>query len=210
MYMKRLAPLAIVGAALALSLAACGGDDDDATPATTAAAATATTVAATPDSTGTTMDHSSMPMDHPMVAIDAIDYRFDGMPTDIKVGTTFSFKNTSTKEFHEMVAIRIPDSEKRSVQELTQLTQEQTDAIFANVEPAFVFVAPPGEDGMPVVGDGTITEPGRYAVICSIPIGADPATVMEAMQSESSTPPDLGDGPPHFTAGMFAELNVTA
>jgi hypothetical protein len=209
MHIKRLAPLAIAGAALALSLAACGGDDDNATPTTTAAAAT-TPATPTTSGTGTTMDHGSMPMDHPMVAIDAFDYRFDGMPTEVAVGTRFSFKNTSTKEFHEMVAIRIPDTEKRSVQELTQLTEAQTDAIFADVEPAFVFVAPPGADGMPVVGDGTITEPGRYAVICSIPIGADPAKVMAAMQSESDGPPNLGDGPPHFTAGMFAELNVTA
>ena len=45
------------------------------------------------------------------------------------------------------------------------------------------MVAGPGEDGIPVVGDGTITEPGRYAVICAIPIGADPAAVAEAMQT---------------------------
>ena len=199
MHIKRLAPLAIAGA-LALTLVACG-DDDDATPATTAAAAAPTTA-------GT--DHSTMAMDHPVVAIDAIDYRFDNMPTDVKAGTKFSFKNTSTKEFHEMVAIRIPDTEKRSVQELTTLTEEETDAIFGDTMPAFVFVAPPGEEGMPVVGDGTITEPGRYAVICSIPVGADPAKVAEAMQTEGSGPPDLGDGAPHFTNGMFAELNVTA
>jgi len=145
-----------------------------------------------------------------MVAIDAIDYRFDNMPTDVAAGTAFSFKNTSTKEFHEMVAIRIPDSEKRSVQELTTLTEAETDAIFGDTEPAFVFVAGPGEDGIPVVGDGTITEPGRYAVICSIPVGADPAKVAEAMQTPGSGPPDLGEGAPHFTNGMFAELNVTA
>jgi hypothetical protein len=203
MLIKRLAPVAIAGA-LALTLVACG-DDDDSSPATTAAAAATTTAGSE-----TTMDHGSAPMDHPMVAIDAIDYRFDNMPTDVEAGTKFSFKNTSTKEFHEMVAIRIPDTEKRSVQELTTLTEAETDAIFGDTMPAFVFVAGPGEDGIPVLGDGTITEPGRYAVICSIPVGADPAKVAEAMQTESSGPPDLGDGAPHFTNGMFAELNVTA
>jgi plastocyanin len=203
MLIKRLAPAAIVGA-LALTLVACG-DDDDASSATTASAA-ATTVA----SPETTMDHSTMAMDGATVAIEGIDYRFDQMPTEVKAGTKFTFENTSTKEFHEMVALRIPDSETRSVQELTQLSEAETDALFADVEPAFVFVAPPGEEGMPVVGDGTITEPGRYAVICAIPVGADPAKVMEAMQTESSGPPDLGDGAPHFVNGMFAELNVTA
>ncbi len=205
MHIKRLAPVAIAGA-LALTLVACG-DDDDSTPATTAAAAATTTAAAGSD---TTMDHGSMPMDHPTVAIDGIDYRFDNMPADVKAGTMFTFKNTSTKEFHEMVAIRIPDTEKRSVQELTALTEAETDAVFGDTLPAFVMVAGPGEDGIPVLGDGTITEPGRYAVICAIPVGADPAAVAEAMQTASSEPPDLGDGPPHFTNGMFAELNVTA
>ena len=31
-------------------------------------------------------------------------------------GTTLAFKNASTKELHEMVVIRIPDDERRSVQ----------------------------------------------------------------------------------------------
>src|SRR5262245_31105035 len=118
MHIKRLAPVAIAGV-LALTLVACG-DDDDSSPATTAAAG-ATTAAGS----HTTMDHGSAPT----VAIDAIDYRFDNMPTDVTAGTKFSFKNTSTKEFHEMVAIRIPDTEKRSVQELTTLTEAETDAI---------------------------------------------------------------------------------
>ena len=84
--------MAIAGA-LALTLVACG-DDDDSTPATTAAAAATTTAAAGSD---TTMDHGSMPMDHPTVAIDGIDYRFDKMPADVKAGTMFTFKNTSTR-----------------------------------------------------------------------------------------------------------------
>ena len=29
--------------------------------------------------------------------------------------------------------------------------------------------------GEAVVGDGTISEPGRYAILCFIPVGADPA-----------------------------------
>ena len=72
-----------------------------------------------------------------------------------------------------------------------------------------MLVAGPGEDGMPVFGDGSVTEPGRYAVLCFIPVGADPAAVAEAMQSATSEPPDLGDGPPHASAGMVAEFTVT-
>ena len=61
--------------------------------------------------------------------------------------------------------------------------------MFADVD-AGVRASSPGpvRTASPVVGDGTITEPGRYAVICAIPVGADPAAVAEAMQTESSEP----------------------
>jgi hypothetical protein len=198
------APLAIVGA-LALTLGACGSDDDDAGSATTAAPATTTA-----DSTHDTMDHGSTPDDHPIVEVQGIDYGFHDLPEEVEAGTALSFTNVSDKEFHEMVVIRIPDEETRSVEELTMLPPEESDAIFAGSMPALVMVAAPGEDGMAVVGDGTLTEPGRYAVMCFIPIGADPAVVAEAMQASGDEAPDLGDGAPHFTGGMYGELTVTA
>jgi plastocyanin len=218
---RRLASLAIAGV-LALSLAACGGDDDDDAASDTTAAAAATTdapaaatteapaVETTEATADTTTPHTGAHGDHPTVSVDGVDYAYENLPAEIEAGTTLTFTNQSTAEFHEMVVIRIPDEETRSVEELAQLPEEESDAIFANSMPALVSVAPPGEEGMPVVGDGVISEPGRYAVVCFIPIGADPQAVMDAMQSESSTPPDLGDGPPHVTAGMYAELNVTA
>ena len=141
--------------------------------------------------------------------VDGIDYGFENLPAEVPAGTMLTFRNTSDAEFHEMVVMRIPDEETRSVEELTALPPEESDAIFAEVMPALVSVAAPGEEGMPVLGDGTITEPGRYAVVCFIPVGADPAVVAEAMQTESSGPPDLGDGPPHASAGMYGELIVT-
>ncbi|MBA3606206.1 MAG: hypothetical protein H0W46_09600, partial [Acidimicrobiia bacterium] len=98
--------------------------------------------------------------------------------------------------------------ETRPVAELIQLPEEELDAIMGGAEPATVIVAPPGEAGMPVLGDGTLAEAGRYVVLCAIPVGADPDEVAAAMQSETGGPPDLGDGPPHFTAGMIAELVV--
>jgi hypothetical protein len=201
----RAASLAIAGV-LALSLAACGDDDDDAAADTTAApAVTEAPAADTTAPAADTTDHS----EHQTVVVDGIDYGFENLPAEVPAGTMLTFRNTSDAEFHEMVVMPIPADETRSVEELAALPPEESDAIFANSMPALVSVAAPGEEGMPVVGDGMITEPGRYAVVCFIPIGADPAVVVEAMQSESSTPPDLGDGPPHVTAGMFGELVVT-
>jgi hypothetical protein len=59
------------------------------------------------------------------------------------------------------------------------------------------------------VGDGTLVEPGRYAIACFIPTGADPAEYLEAAaQTEEGPPQGVAGGPPHFVQGMVAELVV--
>jgi hypothetical protein len=58
------------------------------------------------------------------------------------------------------------------------------------------------------VGDGKVTQKGRYAVICSIPVGADPAAYLQAAQSSQVGPPNVPGGPPHFTEGMYGQITV--
>ena len=58
------------------------------------------------------------------------------------------------------------------------------------------------------VGDGTLTEKGRYAVICGIPVGADPAAYLAAVQNARGGPPEVAGGPPHLTRGMYGEITV--
>jgi uncharacterized cupredoxin-like copper-binding protein len=211
---------------LASVLAACGDDDEDAdsasepatavadtteAPATTANPA-ATTAPASTEAPATT-EMSSMTHDDSSthtgmdaaITVNAVDYAFEDLPATVPAGTKLAFHNTSTAELHELVVLGpIPAEETRSVEELLALPEDQLPPI----EPVMVALAPPGEEGMFVVGDGTVTEPGRYAVICAIPIGADPAEFMAAAQESSSGPPEVEGGPPHFTAGMYAELIV--
>jgi uncharacterized cupredoxin-like copper-binding protein len=193
--MRKTLLLAATGA-LALFGAACdddGPDNDDALEALP----TAVTIAA-----------PSTPLE-PGVTVTATDYRFDGLPPTVAAGTTFGLHNASVKEAHEMVMIRIPDEEVRPVSELVTLSVAESDAIFGDIEPATVLIALPGDMGTVVVGDGTLTEPGRYAVVCFIPTGADPAIVEAALsEDDPSGPPDLGDGAPHVMNGMFAEVKV--
>jgi hypothetical protein len=181
----------ITGVLLAVvALAACGSDDDSS------------------DSTSPPPTSVALAGGGAINVIPA-DYSFAGLPATAKAGSKFAMHNGSDKEFHEMVMIRIPDDEKRPVAELAALPEAESDAIFANVEPALVAVAPPGADATPVVGDGTVAEPGRYAVVCFIPVGADPKEVEKAMNEPNPTgPPNLGDGPPHVTKGMYAEITI--
>jgi hypothetical protein len=124
-------------------------------------------------------------------------------------GTKFELRNDSTAEAHEMIVIRIPDGEDRPIGQLAALPEAEADAVFEGVEPATVIVALPGQAGQAVEGDGTVDEAGRYAVVCFIPKGADPAKMAEAMADPEATgPPDLGTGPPHVTQGMYGEFVV--
>ena len=139
------------------------------------------------------------------IELTATDYGFEGLPARVQAGTTFTLTNTSDHELHEFAAIRLPDDETRSVEELLQLPPEELAAFFPLVES--VMIAPPGEGGFPVVGTGTLTEPGRYAFICAIPTGADPAEYLAAA-AESDGPPQVDGGPPHFAHGMYGEVVV--
>jgi len=140
------------------------------------------------------------------VEIGAIDFAFVDVPAQVKAGAVLSLSNDSDDEIHELVAIRLPDDENRSVEELVQLPPEELGAFFPLVET--VVVAPPGESSFPVEGTGELSEPGRYALICVIPTGADPNEYLTAAAEAEGGPPDVAGGPPHIVHGMFAELTV--
>jgi len=143
------------------------------------------------------------------VEIVAADYSFTNVPASVAPGTKLSLTNSSIAELHEMVVFRIPDTETRSMEELVALPEAEQDAIFGGGPPAIVQLAMPGSDEpIPAVGDGTLTEPGRYAMVCFIPQGVDPQAYMDAAESSGDGPPDVAGGPPHVTLGMYAELTV--
>jgi len=140
------------------------------------------------------------------ITVTAIDYAFVGLPATIDAGTTLVLDNQSEIEVHELVAIRLPDDEARPVSELVQLPPDEMAAFFPLVET--VLIAPPTEQGFPVEGTGTLTEPGRYAILCVIPTGADPAEYLAAAAEAEGGPPEVAGGPPHIMNGMYAELTV--
>ena len=191
-------PLAFVATGLlALGLTACGDDDD-----TEASAETPTTEAAETETETETEAEGEAAGE--TVEITAVDWAFEGVPESVEAGTKLSLKNEGD-EPHEMVVIRIPDEETRPVSEIVALPQEELGAVFGGEpEPATVLLAKTGSTDTPgaVMGDGTLTEPGRYAIVCFLPVGADDSIL------EAEGPPE-GDAPPHVSQGMFAELTVS-
>jgi hypothetical protein len=162
-------------------------------PSTTSSIATSATTAAAASNITVTGD----------------DYSFTGLPTSpVGVGTKLALKNASAKELHEMVVLAIPENEKRSADELVKLPMGELMGMFAG-PPAAVIVAPPNADGFAAVGDGSLSKPGRYLVLCNNPTGADPAAYMKAAQASKGGPVSVPGGPPHMMAGMFGEITVT-
>jgi hypothetical protein len=137
-----------------------------------------------------------------------VDYAFEGVPETVAAGSDFTLTNESAVEVHEIVLVRLPDGEDRSVEELLQLPP---DDLMPLMMPGLVGVsaAPPLAEGMVVHGTMTVNEPGRYAMLCFIPTGADPDEFMAAAAAaEGDGPPDVPGGPPHTVHGMFAQFTV--
>jgi uncharacterized cupredoxin-like copper-binding protein len=201
---------AVLVAGLLVGTAACGSDDDE------TAADDTTTTAPADDTAGTGGDEGDegddtgdAEGDH--IEVTAVDFAFEGLPSEINAGTRLSLVNTAEMELHELVAIRLPDEETRSVEELMALPPDEIEALMMGAEPATVLLAEPGGEQIPAVGDGTLTEPGRYVILCAIPSGIDPAEYLAAAAASPGGPPEIeGAGPPHIVHGMYAELTVVA
>ncbi len=148
----------------------------------------------------------SLPSTDKPVVVRAVDYGFEDLPDRVAVGTTLALENESMVEVHELVAIRLPDDETRSIDELVTLPPEELAAFFPMVET--VVIAPPSGTGFVVEGTGTLTEPGRYAVICAIPTGANPDEYLAAAAVSEGGPPAVAGGPPHLAMGMYGEVTV--
>jgi hypothetical protein len=142
-------------------------------------------------------------------AITGVDFAFEGVPASMPAGSKLTLTNASDVEVHQLVALRIPEDEQRTVDELVALPEDELFAVFAEEQPpATVLFARPGQDGVAAVGDGTIDEPGRYALLCFVPVGADPDEYLAAAEQAQGPTPDVAGGPPHAAEGMFAELTV--
>jgi len=140
--------------------------------------------------------------------VTAADYKFEDLPKSVKPGTVLSLENSSDKELHELVVGRLKDDEKRSIEDLVKLPEAEADLLLSG-PPAMVLLRAPGDsEQINALGDGTLTEPGRYLVICAIPTGADPAAYLAAAQTSGDGPPDVAGGPPHFVEGMYGEITV--
>lgn len=119
---------------------------------------------------------------HTAVTVTAVDYNFEGIPTELPAGlTTFVMPNeTTADEEHVMLIARVADGQT--------LTPEQ---FVADPEGSFAKIELLGETYAPAGATGGVTldlPAGEYLLIC--PVAHDEAS------------------PPHFVLGMVAAVTV--
>lgn len=129
------------------------------------------------------------------IEVTAIDYGFENVPESMDAGTVaVEFTNDGT-EAHELAVMRINDGVTESLDELLALPEEEVGS-------KVTFVG--GDFAMPGGSATTFLDldPGQYAFICFVPVGATPEN-LPALESG-----EFEGGPPHFTQGMVAQFTV--
>ena len=140
--------------AVPLALFACGDDDDDDAADTTTAAADTTTAAVSTTVAGTA-GGSCGDRDHG----DGDGLQVTGLSSRTAGRQLAPSCSTSSKEVHEMVVIRIPDTDNQTVGEILALPEEELLALAGDDPPPLVMVALPGEQGEPVSVTARSTSP---------------------------------------------------
>lgn len=121
--------------------------------------------------------------------VHAEEYHFVGLPEELEAGYYIVNFVNDGNEAHELGVARVNDDVTMSVDELLELPEEESDTMVEFVGGMF---APPGATS---VGSLTLTDPGRFAAVCFVPVGSVGETE--------------GTGAPHFTQGMVHEFTVT-
>ena len=215
--MRRRSGFAVVTLALSLLMGACAASERRAvettdptvtttgsTSATTTTSTTTTTTTAAPTTTTIAAPTTTIPE----ITVVATDYRYEGLPETVPVGTRVSLVNESSAEFHEMAIVKLNDSETRPVEELSQLPFEELH--YRGIEigsiRSVVFAMPESPQYTFVLGPPAFGGPGRYIVFCSILVGADPERARTAV--ERGPMHSVEGVPRHYEVGMMTEVIV--
>ena len=189
---------------LALALAACGSDDEEPAASGDTSSEESSSSTTEPAEDGEEQAASGICADLPpaeeategatRTAVIGKDYEFFAAEALALGGQqAVSFINEG-EELHELNIVRIAPEETRPLEQIIQ-ESAGSDAPPATITPVAMGIACPGER---TVFNADLSEPGRYAAVCFIPVGTTPESDPEAEPS----------GPPHAAEGMFAEFTV--
>jgi hypothetical protein len=203
-----------VWVAVVLVAAGCSSSSEDnslASSTTVEEAATTSTVEAT--ITTSTVLVAAVEV----VEVEAYDYGFRGLPSEIVAGVPLVLVNTSLTEYHDLVAFKLDDitfdidadalsSDDEIIEDFSNLPLEAFEDEAHQAVPGWFgeLHVRPGERSESKL---RLLSPGRYVLIDLVPQGADPDAA--AREERGGQPYQVEGGPPGYHHGMIAVLTVT-
>lgn len=121
--------------------------------------------------------------------VSAVDYEFEGLPSNLPPGNVTINWTNDGEEVHEMTLVRFRNDDAR-LDDLLEMTDRQAEREIEFIGGFFGESGAQDTETLPL-------EPGRYAAVCFIPVGA---TDLQALET--------ADGPPHVARGMSLEFTV--
>jgi hypothetical protein len=129
----------------------------------------------------------------------ATEFKYTGVPKEMDAGpVSFEFSNNGD-EVHEIALYYLTPEATKPVEELMDLPAEDPEWL----KSAVFVTAMEAEPGDFIYGIADL-RPGRYAMVCFIPVGATAEVAEKARSSGESF-----DGEPHYKRGMIAEFEAT-
>jgi hypothetical protein len=128
--------------------------------------------------------------------VTGIEYEFQGLPQTLPPGpVAIRFTDTGA-ELHELVIGRLKTND--SLRKVLGMSEKQQERKVENIAGTLVKQ---GETSY-VIAD--LSTPGRYGVVCFLPVGSTSEKKAEEAEHEH------GGGTPHWRKGMRAEITVQA
>lgn len=130
----------------------------------------------------------------PITDVVGVEYRFEDVPTTLPAGPHGFRLIGEGDEFHELALIRVNDD--RPIETLLELPEDEQEEV---TEYIGGLTACPGETSEEALG--VTLEPGRYALVCFVPVGTTPDLTGDELLAAY-------ENPSHLIEGMSAEIVV--
>lgn len=124
----------------------------------------------------------------------AVEYAFTGVPSTLPPGPHGFRLSTEGEELHELALVRLDDD--RPLDVLLDLPEDEQEGV---VEYIGGVAACPGTTSPEPLGADL--EPGRYALVCYVPVGTTPDLRGDELL-------EAYENPPHYARGMTTEVTV--
>jgi hypothetical protein len=193
----------LVGVAIALT-----NSNTEVSPATIPATVAPPTTQAAPATTVPPVATTLAATAPTTAEVEAFDYEFRRLPTQLVAGDALELVNRSAVEYHNLAVFAISPDDTRSLEEFAALSPEELESQLRDIGH---LDAPPGEAAFN--GRIRLQTAGRYLALDMVPEGADPAVVERLVNppdpATADSPPWLAEGGAlGYQHGMITEFTV--